>query len=107
VDLLPTLAQIAGAKIPNGLDGETMEAAWLGKPVVRGTPLYFNDRPGWSALREKQWKAHWKKGTLLLFDVMNDPSESENVAKEFPELSEKYMKQLKQWEASIPIAVKK
>jgi arylsulfatase A-like enzyme len=107
VDLLPTLAQISGAEIPNGLDGETMAAAWAGKPVVRETPLYFNDRPGWSALREKQWKAHWKKGMLLLFDVMKDPSESENVAKEFPELSEKYMKQLKQWEASIPIAVKK
>lgn len=107
VDLLPTFARLAGAKIPEGIDGEDFAAALAGKPKERAKPLLFNDKPGWSALREKQWKAHLQSGEFRLYDLTKDPSESNNVAKKHPEVAEQYLSQLKQWEAELPVVEKK
>jgi arylsulfatase A-like enzyme len=101
VDLLPTLATLAGAVSPDGLDGHDLSAAMLGRTQKRPEPLFWNDRPGWSAVREQQWKAHLQKGTFRLYDLSNDLSESNNVAKKYPEVAEKYLQELKQWEASF------
>jgi len=102
VDLLPTLASLVGADIPKGLDGQDLSAAWLGKSMARGKPLFWHDRPGWSAMRDKQWKAHLQKGEFRLYDLSKDPSESNNIAKKHPELTKRYGKMLRQWEASLP-----
>jgi N-acetylgalactosamine-6-sulfatase len=104
VDLLPTLASLAGAPVPAGLDGEDLSRAWLGKPVKRKAPLYWNDKPGWSALREKNWKAHLQQQQFRLYDMTTDPSESENVAADHPEVAEHYLKQLQQWEDAAEAA---
>jgi arylsulfatase A-like enzyme len=102
VDLLPTLGRISGAKIPNGLDGHDLAAAWAGKAVERPEPLFWQDRPGWSAMRDGKWKAHLQKGKFRLYDLRNDPSESDEVSKKHPELTERYTKMLKQWEGELP-----
>jgi arylsulfatase A-like enzyme len=101
VDLLPTLASLVGASVPDEIDGEDMSAAWLGDVTAREKPLFWNDRPGWSALRFDQWKAHLEKGTLRLYDLTDDPSESVNLVAKYPEVAERCLKQLKQWDASI------
>jgi len=106
VDLLPTLARIVGAEIPGGLDGEDLSPSLLGSSQKRAKPLFWNDRPGWSALRQKQWKAHLQNGTFRLYDLTKDPSESNDVAAKRPEIAERYLKQLERWEASIAPAVK-
>ena len=103
VDLLPTLAALAGASLPDGLDGEDLSAALLGTPQQRKKPLFWNDRPGWSALRDRQWKAHLQTGRIRLYDLVKDPSESKNVADENPELATRYLRQLRAWETSIAV----
>jgi arylsulfatase A-like enzyme len=101
VDLLPTLATLAGADVPDGLDGEDLSAAWLGTARERVKPIFWNDRPGWSALRDKQWKAHLQQGEFRLYDLSKDPSESNDLAKKYREVAADYLRQLKQWESSI------
>ncbi len=101
VDFLPTLATIAGAEIPEGLDGENLVLALTGESVERSGPHFWNDRPGWITLREKQWKAHLQKGEFRLYHILKDPSESNDVASRFPEVSDHYHGLLKQFEAEI------
>ena len=100
VDLLPTLCSLAGAGVPAGLDGVDLSSAWMGESPERA-PVFWQDRPGWSALRERQWKAHLQNGKFRLYDLQSDPSESNDAARQHPEIAEKYLKDLKQWEASI------
>jgi len=102
VDLLPTLGRIVGTKVPEGIDGVDLATAWTGKAVERPAPLYWNDRPGWSALRERQWKAHLQRNKFRLYDLEQDPSESNELSKKHPEVAERYEKMLKQWEAELP-----
>jgi len=102
VDLMPTLARIAGAKAPKGIDGVDRAETWIGKASERSAPLYWNDRPGWSALRDKKWKAHLQKDAFRLYDLTADPSESNELSKKNPELAERYKNMLKQWEKELP-----
>ena len=107
VDLLPTLATIVQAQTPEDLDGIDLSAAWLGQPQQRAGPIYWNDRPGWSALRDKQWKAHLQGKKFRLYDLLKDPSESEDLSRDYPEVAGRYFNALKKWEASLPAKKRK
>ncbi|MBK1879860.1 sulfatase family protein [Pelagicoccus mobilis] len=108
VDLMPTLASIAGAEVPKNIDGEDLSQRLVtGEGKNRSLPLYWNDRPGWSTMRDKQWKAHLQKGEFRLFDIIKDPSESSDVSKQNPEVSDKYLRALRKWEAVLPKQKKK
>ncbi|WP_168433634.1 hypothetical protein [Pontiella sulfatireligans] len=43
-----------------------------------------------------------EKGEFRLYDLTKDPSESNDVANRHPEVAEDYLRQLKQWDASLP-----
>ncbi|MEM9400721.1 MAG: sulfatase-like hydrolase/transferase [Verrucomicrobiota bacterium] len=106
IDLLPTLAALANASIPNGFDGKDLSAVWLGSNDQRPGSLFWNDRPGWSTLRYQQWKAHLQKKEFRLYDLSKDPSESNNVADKFPEIADGFKKQIVNWENSLPLTKK-
>lgn len=95
LDLLPSVARIAGARLPKDVafDGEEMSAIWLGKTdQVRRKPLMWNrppDRPGPPnnrlpdlAIRSGDWKlTMMQNGTRVqLFDLAKDPAETTNIA---------------------------
>ncbi|HTU99510.1 MAG TPA: arylsulfatase [Luteitalea sp.] len=96
-DLLPTLATLAGAPVPTGLDGQSM-AAWLRRSgpaapdVTRnGTrTLYweFHERGYQRAARRGQWKvvSPAPGQPLELYDLRKDPGEATNVAAAHPEV---------------------
>lgn len=102
VDVFPTLGKLVGADVPEGLDGRDLSAAWFGREIERPGPAFWNDRPGWSTLREGKWKAHLQKKKARLYDLTNDPSESKDLSGEYPEITDRYVKMLKQWEATLP-----
>lgn len=102
VDLFPTLGRIVGGEVPEGLDGVDLASAWAGKETERSAPLFWNDRPGWSALRDQQWKAHLQKNQFRLYDITKDPSESNELSKKHPEVAKRYFTLLKQWERELP-----
>jgi arylsulfatase A-like enzyme len=83
-DVLPTLASIAGARIPPGIDGVPMARALRGEaqPAQRFLYWEFHERGFQQAVRMGQWKAvRLKPGARLeLYDLASDPHEARDVA---------------------------
>lgn len=97
-DMLPTLAEIAGAKPPAGIDGMSMARALRGEEQPRQEFMYweFHERGFQQAVRMDNWKAvRLKKGAPLeLYDLPNDPNEEHDVASINPEVVAKIEKYL-------------
>jgi arylsulfatase A len=89
-DMFPTLAELAGAKAPAGLDGISMTRALRGQPQPTHDFLYweFHERGFQQAVRMGPWKAVrlQKGGPLELYNLDRDPGERENVAAANPEV---------------------
>jgi arylsulfatase A-like enzyme len=98
-DMLPTLAELAGAKAPAGIDGLSMARALRGQQQPTHEFMYweFHERGFQQAVRMGNWKAvRLKKDALLeLYDLPNDPHEQVNVAAEQPEIVAKIENYLK------------
>jgi arylsulfatase A-like enzyme len=88
-DVLPTLAEVAGAKVPSNLDGISVLPTLLGKPqdALADRFIYWESRSGQGA-RLGNWKvvrpAYGKP--LELYDLSRDAGESRDLATERPEV---------------------
>jgi arylsulfatase A len=109
-DMLPTLAEIAGAKPPKGLDGLSMMRALRGRPQPTHDFFYweFHERGFQQAVRMGRWKAVRlkKDGPLELYDLTGDPDEMRNVAADQPDIVrriEEYLKTARTDSALWPI----
>jgi arylsulfatase A len=89
-DVLPTLAEIAGARAPDRLDGISMLRALRGESQPTHDFFYweFHERGFQQAVRMGRWKAvRLKPGEPLeLYDLENDPNEARNVAAVNPDV---------------------
>lgn len=96
-DLMPTFAQIAGVKTPEGIDGISLVPELLGQGQPEHDYLYWEFRAygGQQAVRMGDWKAIRQNmmrprqpnaGKLELYNLKDDPSESKDVAGEHPEI---------------------
>lgn len=118
VDLLPSIAQLAGVKLPAGVhfDGEDLSRACLGQSQqTRTKPLLWvrpPDRPGSAAeawpdlsVREGDWKfLLMEDGTgAQLYNLAKDPAEKHNLAKQQPGIVRRLSKTLLDWRKSLPI----
>src|SRR5207244_4638056 len=83
-DFLPTAADVAGAKVPSGLDGISMLPTLLGrKQTNQHDFLYweFHEKGSSQAVLMGDWKAI-RPGpgqALDLYDLQSDPTETNNV----------------------------
>ena len=110
VDWLPTLCSIVGVTInANDFDGEDASAAWLGKgPHVRTKPLLWKTSATGSEsfIREGQWKLRHPTrkhdGEVELYDIIADPAESKNLAKQHPDIVKKLSAKVEAWVAMLP-----
>jgi arylsulfatase A-like enzyme len=93
-DVLPTLAELAGAPLPGDLDGISMVPALLGEKTSGRVQqdheyLYweFHERGFNQAVRLGHWKAvrHQPGTPLELFDLASDLGEQHDVAQEHPD----------------------
>jgi uncharacterized sulfatase len=98
IDLLPTIAEAAGAALPKAeIDGRSLLGAWRnGGPGPHSELILFNNERV-AALRTPRWKyvvrSYYrsyniplaKLGYPLLFDVMRDPGETLNLAARHPQ----------------------
>lgn len=86
-DLLPTFADLAGAEIPEDIDGISIVPTLLQQgEQSQHRYLYWEDH-AWKAVRKNHWKAvsHYKnKEPWALYDLRNDISEEHDLAARFP-----------------------
>jgi arylsulfatase A-like enzyme len=84
-DMFPTLAELAGATIPPGLDGMSMTRALGGEPQPTHDYFYweFHERGFQQAVRMGSWKAvrPKKDAPLEIYNLDTDPFEQHDVAK--------------------------
>jgi arylsulfatase A len=91
MDLLPTFAQLAGAKMPTRkIDGKNIWPLLAGEPAAR-TPheaFYYYRFEQLRAVRSGNWKLFLplEQQPARLYDVVSDVSESQDVAEAHPEV---------------------
>ncbi len=89
-DMLPTLTELAGAKTPSGLDGQSTTRALRGQPQPSQPYLYweFHERGFQQAVRMGRWKAvRLKNGAPLeLYDLEADRNEEREIAAKHPDI---------------------
>jgi arylsulfatase A-like enzyme len=87
-DILPTCADLVGAKRPANLDGISLVPAMTGQGKMEGRGvLYweFHERGYYRAIRRGDWKAIKKNDSALeLYDLSKDIGETKNIASEQP-----------------------
>lgn len=93
LDLLPTLASIANADLPNGvvIDGEDLSPVLAGGRRER-SPFHFYKGKQLEALRDGPWKLHIRRGkkeVCELYDLETDPGEQADLAETHPEVVER------------------
>lgn len=97
-DVLPTFAEITGAKLPGPVDGYSLVPTLTGKGKQQQHPyLYweFHEQGGKMAVRMGNWKAirlnvgKNPDGPIELYDLDTDPAEAHNVAEQHPDVVKK------------------
>jgi len=110
-DFLPTVAEMAGAPPPDGIDGISMLPTILGRKQEREHEfLYweFHERGSRQAVRTGNWKAIRQRSgqPLELYDLKADLGETNNVAAMHPAVVERveaYLKTARTESARWPI----
>ena len=85
-DLLPTIAEVTGAKAPAGIDGLSIVPELIGESAAghkqaKHDYLYW-EIGGWTAIRQANWRAVRPRAAQSweLYDLSTDPSESKDLA---------------------------
>ena len=101
-DVLPTLAEVTGAKVPSEVDGlsflpELIGEKAAGRKQAQHDYLYWEFQK-WTAIRQGNWRAVKtpKNSDWELYDLASDPSEAKNVAARHPDILAKLQAQAKQ-----------
>ena len=107
VDFFPTILEMAGVELPQQvtLDGMSFAPVLKGQAIDRGAiywhyPHYGNQGGSpTAAVREGDWKLIevYEDGHLELYNLADDPGETNNLTEKKPELASKMHAQLKAW----------
>ena len=120
-DILPTVASWIGAQLPSDrlLDGRNLDAIMLGQKTSRNSPIGFESQHqvAWTDDRYKlifaedvgvgarQAARHSQNPAadfdFELYDIVNDPGETTNIASENPDIVRQLSLELSSWRNSV------
>lgn len=130
-DIFPTLAELAGAEVPEEVDGRSLvplienpQAPWddrktyvhkarwgkpgSGRPNKERNAASIDEAKYWQfAVRTEQWrltgrgKAGRDSAEFQLYDIQKDPGEEHNVIAEHPEVAEQLLDSYDAWWESM------
>ena len=103
IDLMPTLAELTETPFPKShknnslseLPGKSILPLFKGEK--RQAPVYFWDWKGESAIREGKWKAVSINRKWALYDMQQDPGETQDLASMYPEIVKKLSRRHQRW----------
>lgn len=109
-DYFPTILELTGKQLEpeHHADGVSFATLLRGdtrpqRPIFWHYPHYGNQggMPG-GAVRDGNWKLiEWYEGTVELYDLAADPSETKNIAKDHPDVVTRMQKSLSDWRAEV------
>ncbi len=96
-DVMPTLAEAAGAECPEDIDGISVLPTLIGEQAAghkqKNHEYLYWEFMGQTAVRSGNWKAYKpKNGKWELYDLSKDIEEKQNVAAQNPEILNKLTK---------------
>jgi len=104
IDLLPTLAGLAGAKAPTDrvIDGKNIWPLMSGKPGAKSPhkAFYYYKGSRLEAVRSGKWKLRRGKETEL-YDLEVDISEKHNLASERPKIVEQLTDMMREFDRQL------
>lgn len=110
IDILPTLAELAGAKYPEEFkgdlilpaEGQSLIPTILGGSSLREKPLFWEWSVG-KAVRKGDWKlvSHGKDAPWELYNLNQDPSETQNKLSQNPELAKELESLFLSWKGKV------
>ena len=106
MDLLPTFARLAGAELPEDrvLDGADIWPVLQGEEKSPHEAFFYHRLEELQAVRSGIWKLHVSEGKAVsLFDLENDISESNNVLEENPDIGNRLLQLIAEFEKDLEI----
>lgn len=102
-DLMPTALELAGATAPAGIAGQSLSYLWKNKKAPERTICWEHE--GNRAIRSGNWKlvkdledADWE-----LYDISADPSETRNLANQYPDRVNNMKKEYEAWAQNMHV----
>jgi arylsulfatase A-like enzyme len=91
-DILPTIAEVSGAKAPADVDGISILPTLIGEAaaghVQKQHDFLYWEISGWTAIRQGNWRAVKppRSDKWELYDLASDPGESKDLAASKPDI---------------------
>ncbi len=103
IDLLPTLAALAGAALPKTrpLDGRSFAPLLRGEEVDWPARMIFSRWGGRGAVRTQTHRLVIENGPVQLYDMVRDPGEHHDIAEKKPRLAARLKQAYDEWLADV------
>lgn len=108
MDLMPTIAALTGGEVPKDVDGIDFSKHILLKESLKERTLFWEHHNN-AAVRDGDWKLILKNKAKIpqLYNLKNDPKESNDISSQHPEIVKQMLKKLKEWRENVNRGVKK
>lgn len=105
MDLLPTFATLAGAKIPQDrvIDGKNIWPILAGekRDSLPPEPFYYYRANQLEAVRYGDWKYHRRGKNTMLYNLKEDVGETQNIIDQHPRIAEELSGYFKAFEVAL------